>query len=111
MNKALAAIHMHLMLHVAIQGKGTSNTKKGPGRMPANRSVGAPRLQTRTKGGNWQGANYLSYQEHDRCTRAHLLDVRANVYRGHGYESMRDYIIESRGGPATDLSASLRYDF
>jgi hypothetical protein len=28
------------------------------------------RLETRTAGGNWQGKQYLSYAEHDRCVRA-----------------------------------------
>jgi hypothetical protein len=28
------------------------------------------RLNVRVSGGNWQGSQYLSYAEHDRCVRA-----------------------------------------
>lgn len=46
--------------------------KAGPGRMPPNKVQGPRRLETRTKGGNWQGVVYLSYAEHDAATRRRL---------------------------------------
>jgi SLT domain-containing protein len=61
------------------------------------------RLETRTAGGNWQGQPYLSYAEHDRCTRAGLAEVDdtrpSNVrklQRVAGYHRERAKIIASR---------------
>lgn len=60
------------------------DTKAGPGRRNARRTVGAKRLETRTTGGNWQGQEYLSYREHDVCVRSSLHEhdrlVRASSY-------------------------------
>lgn len=57
-----------------------SHTKSGPGRYhgtglmivtpDGDRIVRAPRgLRIASYGGNWKGAEYLSYREHDRVNR------------------------------------------
>lgn len=72
MNKFLAALHTYLIMRAPLPGKSRSHTKAGPGRMPVRKAQGAPRLQTRTMGSNWQGASYLSYAQHDAVKRAYL---------------------------------------
>jgi hypothetical protein len=67
---------------------------------------GPRRLNTRTRGGNWQGHHYLSYVEHDQCVR-HMIDARPEAYdrqlRGvrlldnvANYNSARNHILFAR---------------
>ena len=86
-----------------------SHTKKGPGRYAGRgkmvtirpmftdiRIVKDPqqRLAPAIVGGNWQGVEYLSYAEHDRCVRARMQD------RIYGYVGTKLAIIEARKAAA-----------
>jgi hypothetical protein len=39
---------------------------------PRHAKKSRKRLNARVRGGNWMGVPYLSYAEHDRCTRAKI---------------------------------------
>lgn len=53
------------------------------------------RLNARVAGGNWQGKQYLSYAEHDRCVRA-TFGAPHEVASAVRYDMERRAIIASR---------------
>lgn len=55
------------------------------------RKKGPQRLNTRVSGGNWQGKQYLSYQEHDRCTRFAVYDATDNYVPRTKQETRKNY--------------------
>jgi hypothetical protein len=81
-----------------------------PPRAP-QRKKSRRRLNTRVRGGNWKGLPYLSYAEHDRCTRAGMAaisDMDTAAYHAtcipgalrrefaQGYQAERAAIVASR---------------
>ncbi len=54
----------------------------------------ASRLAPAIKGGNWQGVEYLTYAEHDRCVRA-TFGAGGRMKKG-AYEYEKQQIIKAR---------------
>jgi len=94
-----------------------SHTKKGPGRYAGRgkmvtirplfddiRIVREPRqrLAPAIVGGNWQGQEYLTMAEHDRCVRAQMQDP---IY---GYVGAKLALIaERKARPAAELPVTV----
>ncbi len=68
---------------------------RGIGTKERSRHQGPRRLETRTTGGNWQGKPYISYAEHDACTRAGF-GINSSDKRKGAYRKKEREIISSR---------------